>query len=82
MRVKLYYRPTWGGKETLYGLQENRETEGEKKDSVDQSSQYLCSVPSVRVSCIDVLLISELLFRCRMVSNVSPEQVWKANDLL
>ena len=75
MRVKLNHEPAWRGKETLYGLQENGETEGEKKDSIYQGSQYLCPVPSILVSRIDMLLIGELVsLKCGIVRNSGQEK--------
>ena len=37
------------GEEPLHGLEENREAEGEKEDTVDQGSEDLGAVPAVGV---------------------------------
>ena len=51
---------TWRAEETFYGLQEYRETQGKKEDTIDQSRKYLCPVPPVGVARIDMRLLCEL----------------------
>lgn len=48
------------GEEPLHGLEENREAEGEKEDTVDQGSEDLGAVPSIRIAGVGVGLACEL----------------------
>ena len=62
------------GEEPLHGLEENREAEGEKEDTVDQGSEDLGAMPAIGVTGIEVSLICEL-------SRVSKRELLKGRGM-
>lgn len=51
---------TWCTEEPFYGFEEDGEAEGQEKDTIDERSKNLGSMPTVGITGVDMCLVREL----------------------